>query len=328
AFLNRFLTKNWTVLGPSMALPELEVRSADSGAQATADGSTAGDGMAAVAAEEYEAIAKRLQRDEELIKQLKHIVKAQHGKIEEFREMLEVTSSKSALISSYEAEDFKKAVESNQELHQQIHRLQAELAKYKAENSSLKKVNRRLKGLLHSDSSGWQMSTQSDMPPPPSECLPEVPALASTAPERSWSKGPLSVNSGRTELLGRLPLGSLTCRGHFNRGRLDFDDRDRSSSRSPPRRQDEDARKQKVPQFSRVSQLINSMNLLWRDFESALSCLRATADVAARLLADRRVANITVFMVDPWLRKAVTAPLAKSEQLTIFYLGQGKTELQ
>lgn len=70
------------------------------------------------------------------------------------------------------------------------------------------------------------------------------------------------------------------------------------------------------------------MNLHWRDLESALSCLRAMADVSARLLADRKTSNITIFIVDPWLRKAVTFGHSKTEQLTIFYLGQGKTELQ
>jgi len=71
------------------------------------------------------------------------------------------------------------------------------------------------------------------------------------------------------------------------------------------------------------------MNLFWREIESSLSCLRALADVSARLLVDRRVSNVTVFIVDPWLRKDVTSGhYSKTEQLTIFYLGQGKTELQ
>eukprot|EP00438_Fugacium_kawagutii_P018909 Skav232601 [mRNA] locus=scaffold3249:20191:24765:- [translate_table: standard] len=72
---------------------------------------------AAVPAEQYEVLVKKLQTDEELIRQLKHIVKAQHGKIEEFREMLEATSvAKNPLISAYEADDLKKALEKNQEL--------------------------------------------------------------------------------------------------------------------------------------------------------------------------------------------------------------------
>eukprot|EP00913_Durusdinium_trenchii_P031842 g29820.t1 len=63
----------------------------------------------AVPAEQYEVLLRRLHKDEELIRQLKHIVKAQHGKIEEFRGMLEATSvARSPLISSYEAADFKK----------------------------------------------------------------------------------------------------------------------------------------------------------------------------------------------------------------------------
>eukprot|EP00913_Durusdinium_trenchii_P031843 g29821.t1 len=43
------------------------------------------------------------------------------------------------------------------------------------------------------------------------------------------------------------------------------------------------------------------------------------ADVAARLLADRRTSNITVYIVDPWLRKAVTIGHSKEKR---------KTELQ
>lgn len=286
-------------------------------------GATDIDAIEAVPAEQYEVLVKRLQKDEELIRQLKHIVKAQHGKIEEFREMLEATSvAKSPLIATYEAEDFKKALEKNQELQLKVSHLQAELGKVKGENSSLRKVNRRMKGLLYNDPA----CPRSPLQVP---ALHEMPALASTAPEAfgfSFPRSPGGVQSGRNEMLARMPLTPLTCRGRFNSDR-GFDDRDRSSSRSPPRRQDEEAARRHPP-FSRVSTIINSMNLLWRDLESALSCLRAMADVSARLLADRKTSNITIFIVDPWLRKAVTVGHSKTEQLTIFYLGQGKTELQ
>jgi len=290
-------------------------------------GATDIDAIAAIPADQYEVLVKRLQKDEELIRKLKHIVKAQHGKIEEFREMLEASSvAKSPLISAYEAEDCKKAVEKNQELHLRISQLQAELAKVKAENSSLKKVNRRFKGLLYNDSSSPQSSLEFPAL--------QVPALPSTAPGApggiSFPRSPGGVQSGRNDMLGRMPLTPLTCRGRFN-GSRGFEDRDHSSSRSPPRRQDDEARRRHPgshPPFSRVSTIINSMSLLWREFESALSCLRAMADVSARLLADRKTSNITIFIVDPWLRKAVTLGHSKTEQLTIFYLGQGKTELQ
>jgi len=280
------------------------------------------DSLTAVPADQYQALVKRLQRDEELIKQLKHIVKAQHGKIEEFREMLEITSiAKSPLISAYEAEDLKVALENNQDLHRKIHQLQAEMAKLRSENSSLKKVNRRLKGLLEGSE------------PEPSRQPEALVQLAATAPPPGewprFPRSPANVQSGRHELLARMPLTPLTCRGRFNHA-MSSDQRDpeASSSQSPPRRQEDQARKAKPP-FSRVSQLINSMNLFWRDIESSLTCLRALADVSARMLVDRRVSNITVFIVDPWLRKAVTSGnYAKTEQLTIFYLGQGKTELQ
>lgn len=287
----------------------------------------------AVPAEQYEVLLRRLHKDEELIRQLKRIVKAQHGKIEEFRGMLEATSvARSPLISSYEAADFKKALEQNQELHQKIGHLQVELGKLKAENSSLKKVNRRMKGLLHQDPqySVPQVTSTALATCPPA--LPEVPALASTAPVGAGFAfaSPRSVYAGRHEMLGRMPLTPLTCRGRFNDSE-GFEERSRSSSRSPARRHEEEVkgpRHPRPPPFSRVSQLTSSVNLLWRDFESALSCLRAMADVAARLLADRRTSNITVYIVDPWLRKAVTIGHSKTEQLTIFYLGQGKTELQ
>eukprot|EP00440_Ansanella_granifera_P071233 gb/GFBE01077313.1/.p1 GENE.gb/GFBE01077313.1/~~gb/GFBE01077313.1/.p1 ORF type:complete len:654 (+),score=142.17 gb/GFBE01077313.1/:1-1962(+) len=311
----------------------------------------AGEGvemMPSVPLEEHQALARRLHRSEELIRQLKHIVKAQHGKIEEFREKLEISSiGKSPFIATYEAEDFVKAKQDNEELRKRLNLAQAELVKVKADNTTLKKVNRRLKGLLQGD----------DQSPGGSLLLPDLMStMQSTAQSgygsESWppasatmsSTGPLQLPSTAPALSARSPrlLGTspLTSRGSARKltEQLDFnmslsDQEQSSASVSPSKKQmkDKDAAKS-LPPFSRVSRLINSLGLLWRDPESPLALLRALADVSSRLLADRQVSNVTVFVVDPWLRKAITsgplAPKAVNEQPVIFYLGQGKTELQ
>lgn len=53
-------------------------------------------------------------------------------------------------------------------------------------------------------------------------------------------------------------------------------------------------------------------------------------DVAGRLLADRPGCHVTVYVIDRWLRQAATKEQQTKtlEQPAIFYLGQGKTELQ
>merc|ERR1719277_2974856 len=50
------------------------------------------------------------------------------------------------------------------------------------------------------------------------------------------------------------------------------------------------------------------------------------SDIASRLLSDLPGLNLTVYAVDPWLRSTAEAECEGAP--TIFYLGQGKAQLQ
>mmetsp|Transcript_66796 Transcript_66796/g.118245 ORF Transcript_66796/g.118245 Transcript_66796/m.118245 type:complete len:605 (+) Transcript_66796:44-1858(+) len=270
--------------------------------------------MTSVPLEEHQALVQKLQRSDELIKQLKHIVKAQHGKIEEFREKLEIASiGKSPLIASYEAQDFEKAKEEKDQLRQNLYRVQAELDKVKADNRNLRKVNKRLNNML---SDTGEPST--------SVALPQLQASLQSMDARPASgaqsaRTPSGGSGARTFLSTPKKGGGSASDTEQGDPTLNLSETEAERS-SPSRR----IGKSVVP-FSRTSRLTDSIPLFWRT-EDPVSLMRALADVSGRILADRSVNNVTVFIVDPWLRGEVAA--VKTEHTTIFYLGQGKTELQ
>eukprot|EP00930_Biecheleria_cincta_P020039 TRINITY_DN15145_c0_g1_i3.p1 TRINITY_DN15145_c0_g1~~TRINITY_DN15145_c0_g1_i3.p1 ORF type:complete len:660 (+),score=99.58 TRINITY_DN15145_c0_g1_i3:42-1982(+) len=312
--------------------------------------------MASIPLEEHQSMLRRLHRSDELIKQLKHIVKAQHGKIEEFREKLEINSiGRSPYVAAYEAQDFEKAKDENQELRARIGRLQAELSKAKQDNGNMRKVIRRLKNMLQDTDTGdltqsqtlsqgafFLPSLQASLQPTLDGTddsfmldeslagyLPQPPASAPVHPGSLSARETRSVPFSRT-----FPAADKGSSSRGEGSKMDSSEQDEQPRRHMLKRgkkqktwRDEPEAVDNLPPFSRTQRLTNSISMFWRDIESPASVLRALADVASRLLADREVQNITVFIVDSWLREVVSSD-DKGEAPVIFYLGQGKTELQ
>jgi len=87
----------------------------------------------------------------------------------------------------------------------------------------------------------------------------------------------------------------------------------------------------KLPTFPPLSLLHNIMPVLWRrKLDSPLEVLRALQDVTFRLLPEKSVV-VTVYMLDPWLRQECETGKdagSTSSSPTVFYMGQGKQELQ
>lgn len=311
--------------------------------------------MASIPLDEHQSMLRRLHRSDELIKQLKHIVKAQHGKIEEFREKLEINSiGRSLHVAAYEAQDFENTKNENDELRSSIGRLQAELSKTKQENGTLRKVIRRLKGMLHGEDMGDLTKSQilsqgtSFLPALSTASQPTLDGadessvmdessgyLPRSHPSAHLHPGSISARESRSIPLGRtFPAMNkdMSLRSESSKTLSEQDEQSLESKRLIRGSKKTTSRGQfgaveKLPPFSRIASLTNSISMFWKDIESPGGVLRALTDVGSRLLADREVQNITVYIVDSWLR-GVIASDDKDEAPVIFYLGQGITELQ
>jgi hypothetical protein len=99
---------------------------------------------------EQQIMTRKLWKSDELIKQLKHIVKAQHGKIEEYRERLD--SEPLGMVKTHMANqditNFKVVKDDNEELRRQCHRARGELERVKQDNDTLRKANNRMKRMM------------------------------------------------------------------------------------------------------------------------------------------------------------------------------------
>merc|ERR1719504_177072 len=93
--------------------------------------------------DEYHSMSRRLVKSDELIKQLKHIVKAQHGKIEELRERLESEPAGTvrSQMAAHDQKDLKRVKEDNDELRRHVHRVKAENDRLKSESDTMRKAN-------------------------------------------------------------------------------------------------------------------------------------------------------------------------------------------
>jgi len=102
---------------------------------------------------DQQVMMKRLWKSDELIKQLKHIIKAQHGKIEELRERLEYqpTPIVATHMVAQDVTDLARVKDDNEELRRQVYRTKAEMLKHKNENETLRKANSRLKRMLQQE---------------------------------------------------------------------------------------------------------------------------------------------------------------------------------
>ncbi|CAE8709242.1 unnamed protein product [Polarella glacialis] len=298
-------------------------------------------------------LLRRLHRCDDLIKQLKHIIKAQHGKIEELREKLELaTVSKSPLIAGYEIEDLAKGRQDNEELRRSMSRQQAELVKAKSDNSTLRKANKRLKGLLEHAGGPQPMPFVDSI----SDTLPDLMQNTQSSLMQNTqssfrsvlSSGPATARTARKLLAG---AGTTDMSATFGGGSVHFpvpefpqesprffdssagSDQELNSPGKVPLRRRTRSAQAKPPVVSKVARLVTSLRSFWRDLESPVAALRALSDVTQRLLATGDThgpqIEVMVYMLDPWLRTvATTKEYSKTEQPPIFYLGHGKQEIQ
>jgi GAF domain-containing protein len=293
-----------------------------------------------MSAEDEQMLMRRLWKSDELIKQLKHIVKAQHNKIEELRERLdfEPLGSVRSLMANQDLSNVSKLKEDNDDLRRNVGRFKGEVEKLKRENSTLRKANNRLKRMLQVD------------PYQKQHLLPHAQVQQNSIDECVDTDDVHSVLSD-TDLLGStidaseavadttaslhsvpaIPTELFFARttGHTTPPPLPAVGSSTSSralaKTSRPATSDRNDRPQVLPGFSKLWRLSSVVPMFWRSLESPASVLNTLIDVAGRLLGDGPSPTIVVYMLDTWLR-ATTVP--SDGQPTLFHMGAGKTTVQ
>lgn len=276
---------------------------------------------------EQDIMMRRLWKSDELIKQLKHIVKAQHGKIEELRDRLDFdpTGAVRGKMAAQDLANFARVKEDNEELRRQVHRLKGEVGRMKGETETLRKANSRLKRMLNQQqpiSSPEEDSKELDEAFSTSRSTAPIgsaPDSARSAPATSSSVAP-----GHT---GQAPcpvLSSTRDSVNASAGRA------ASSVTSPAKRpctsSGRAAAAAGLPGFSKLWRLSSVVPMFWRDLDSPGTVLDTLVEIAGRLLSDGPSSCITVYMLDDWLRSTALAPT--DGQPILFYLGAGKTTVQ
>lgn len=267
---------------------------------------------------EHQLMLRRLWKSDELIKQLKHIVKAQHGKIEELRERLEFdpTGQIRHLMATHDINNYAKVKEDNDELRSKVNRQQAEIVKLKGECETMRKANRRLKRMLEQDHQVQQ--EPSDSSPPTSQSPHRTVVFDPNSTQSSFYDGSASATGTGSV---KLPASSPPLAGTSTRS---------SREASPPKKRPGTGAGSSppgLPAFSKLSRLLSVMPLFWKDLESPGAVLNSLVEIAGRLLSDGGPSiSITVYMLESWLRTSASDP--SNGQPTLFYLGQGKTTVQ
>jgi len=286
---------------------------------------------------EQQVMMRRLWKSDELIKQLKHIVKAQHGKIEELRERLEFEPAGlvRTQMANQDGENFARVKEDNEELRRHIHRGKAEIVKHKAENTNLKKINNRLERMLQQQGYQPQLVPRASQGEDSDEETGEDASWLEESFQSPPAKGRQDTSPPRTA--GSARSGSRTAPGTA-----------RSQGSSPGKSAQRPGTSSTVatlrrgtlakctvtataghaglPGFSKLWRLSSVLPMFWRDLKNAASILKTLVEIASRLLEDGPSASFTIYMVDSWLRSAATDP--SEQQPALFYMGQGKTTVQ
>mmetsp|Transcript_56336 Transcript_56336/g.98396 ORF Transcript_56336/g.98396 Transcript_56336/m.98396 type:complete len:644 (-) Transcript_56336:34-1965(-) len=272
--------------------------------------------------DEQQLMLRRLWKSDELIKQLKHIVKAQHGKIEELRERLEFdpTGQVRNLMAAHDLSNFAKVKEDNEDLRSKLHRQQAEIGQLKKENETLRKANRRMKRMLDQER---QDSFESSASRSPTRGVGFDPNSTQSSFNDTGITDPSSTGGSVKLPVTAPPLAGIG--GSRS-----------SESTSPVKRRPgttglgTPASGPSLPAFSKLSRLLSVMPLFWKDLESPSAVLSSLVEIAGRLLNDSgrsgHTMSITVYMLESWLRTTASDPA--SGPPTLFYLGQGKTTVQ
>lgn len=300
--------------------------------------------------DDVQRLQVRLSKSEELIKQLKHVIKAQHTKIEDLRNELDpdvagsrmlgdLTQAVQKHIEGNALKDLDKTKEANEELNRTNRRLKIELEKARADNETLRKAGRRMKGLLQTQ---MDLSHALQLHDPSMQTLLHAPiSQAAQNPKQMITSGDEPHCVGRIHppaLEDIIPAdpnglkdqhaldleGGLTSRPqksptNFNTNASANEERGSVAMHGPvaaPRGQGAGMK------LSRMSAIVPAF---WKDQTGPRGVLLSLLDKAAKLLSDGPATPVlTLYLLDPWLRSSASE---KNEQATLFYL-QGKVTLQ
>lgn len=247
-------------------------------------------------------MAKRILKSDELIRQLKHVITAQHAKIEEQRRELELERAapklsalgpavQSHVVASIEQErDI--AAQKCEELSLTVRRLEGEKDRMAKEIATLKKVNNRFKSMVRNPK------------------VDESKAIGMTPPDQVKVAEGLGPDF-KIPPLDDIALGTPRYRPRPTPQSLTGQAQATSESRSGI-------------MATRLSRLMAGMTTFWQRTDSPRAVLGSLLESAQRLVGDGPPAQVAVYITDPWLRAAYTNP---DETPVLFHLS-GKTTVQ
>lgn len=283
---------------------------------------------------DHESMVRKLWKSDELIKQLKHIVKAQHGKIEELRERLdsEPLGMVKMHMANQAAENLSKVKEDNDDQRRKLQRVNGELEKVKSDNDTLRKANNRLKRMMEQQ--------REDL------YLPQVPSAPQFGESGQHARGarfgdrdgesdkPSMIRWGDSEDYGDDDGG-----GPYSARNAGMQDtlRTTQSLLNTARSSDFAATKKSFAAtentsggtaVSKLWRLSSVLPMFWRDLKNGPSSVLSTlVEMAVRLLDGGPSASITIYMLDDWLRTKAVNP-NDTQPPALFFLGAGKTTAQ
>jgi len=268
---------------------------------------------------DQQVMMKRLWKSDELIKQLKHIIKAQHGKIEELRERLEYqpTPIVATHMVAQDVTDLARVKDDNEELRRQVYRTKAEMLKHKNENETLRKANSRLKRMLQQEEGTGSLPLPSLSQREENDDSTGLLDLGSSDAQCSAASAALVKNTSRAGTAPALPStarGAITALPSTARG---APKRPMTTGSAGPTAG--------LAPFSKLWRLSSLVPTFWRDLDHPASVLTALVEVAGRLFEDGPSTCITVYLLDNWIRSASTAP---GTEPSLFYLGAGRSTVQ
>mmetsp|Transcript_9792 Transcript_9792/g.17706 ORF Transcript_9792/g.17706 Transcript_9792/m.17706 type:complete len:630 (-) Transcript_9792:24-1913(-) len=261
-------------------------------------------------ADDRVVLAQRLWNKNELIKQLKQIVQAQHLKIEELREKVDMFTAPTVRMFNTGMQEESRAaldLQEIQDLRRRVAELSHNVANLKKENVNLHRTNKRLKGMIR------QMGQPALATPAPPNAEAPVGEVAADGAPRAQS--PPALLDVPTDVVVRPaePPGSSRP--------------SQPASPPPPTAKGSIERTQGSPSKSLPScakqRLLSSIPLFWRDLTSSTKILSSLFPVAERILSsDGTVATLTVYIVDDWLKASCAQE--HSEPLTQYNVDGGK----
>jgi uncharacterized protein YigA (DUF484 family) len=310
---------------------------------------------------EQQVMMRRLWKSDELIKQLKHIVKAQHGKIEELRERLEFEPAGMvrAQMAAQDMTNFARMKEDNAELRRSLLRVQGDLKKERAETANFRQVNNRLKRMLQEQQPLLQLSQPEQNShasfiedDPDSPLCPQylkftgledllvgmgdsIGSALEYTPNKSVADTPMTPRTARSApaAFGQSQSLNSTAGTVFAHAATAPSGAMMRSARGSPGKRPFTASgvshtsDGKLPPFCKLWRLGSLVPMFWRDLSGPTSVLKTLVEITGRLLEDAPSASITVYMLDPWLRNAATTK-TKEKEPALFYIGGGKTTVQ